>query len=146
MIKVYKVIQEHKARKEKWDKLQDAKGPFQRSPFILLIIVANTVCLAMDRHPKPPKSQETTLSILNLIFTAIFTFEILFKILAIEVEEFLRDRFNLFDLAIVILSCVEIGLTLESDGDDSGGGGSSIGALRAFRLFRLFKIFKVGDL
>ena len=110
--------------------------------FILIVIVLNTVCLALDRYPEPHPTQERVLFILNLLFTAIFTFEILFKIIAIEIQEFMKDRFNLFDLLIVILSFVEIAFM----NDNGSGGGSSIGALRAFRLFRLFKIFKVGDL
>ena len=38
-----------RARKERWDKLKDARGPFQRSPFILLIVVL----LAFGMYPKP---------------------------------------------------------------------------------------------
>jgi NADH-quinone oxidoreductase subunit M len=38
-----------RARKERWDKVQDARGVFQKSPFILLIIVL----LAFGMYPKP---------------------------------------------------------------------------------------------
>jgi voltage-dependent calcium channel T type alpha-1G len=74
------------------------------------------------------------------VFTVTFAFELFFKIIAIGVRTFVRDRFNLFDALIVILSFVEIVF------ENGENGGSSIGALRAFRLFRLFKLFKDGDL
>ena len=38
-----------RARKERWDKIKDARGPFQRAPFILLILVL----LVFGMYPKP---------------------------------------------------------------------------------------------
>lgn len=50
----------------------------------------------------------------------------------------MRDKFNIFDALVVLLSIVELSL--------DNGSGSSLGALRAVRIFRAFKIFRVGDL
>jgi len=52
-------------------------------------------------------------------------------------KEYARDKFNLFDLAIVIFSVFDLFLI---------SGESSFSALRAFRLFRIFKIFRAGNL
>lgn len=52
-------------------------------------------------------------------------------------KEFIKERFNKFDLLIVIISI------LEFQNDEGPGIFSS---LRAFRLFKLFRLFRVGDL
>lgn len=70
------------------------------------------------------------------MFTVLFTFEVIIKLIGFGFRPFCRDNFNIFDALIVIMSLLEIGL-------GSGGGFS---ALRAFRLFRVFKLFRVGDL
>lgn len=56
-----------------------------------------------------------------------------------SIRGFVRDKFNVFDALIVVVSVIELSVI----GD---GTGSSLSALRAFRLFRIFKIFRVGDL
>lgn len=60
------------------------------------------------------------------------------KLMGLSAVSFLKDKFNIFDTLVVILSVVEIVL-------DSGGSGS-LSALRAFRLFRVLKILRMGDL
>ena len=104
----------------------------------MLIIVMNTIMLAFDRYPEPSNDQQFIFYVLNIVFTVIFGLEVLIKILALSVRGFLRDRFNIFDTIVVIISVIELNL-------DSGSG-SSLGALRAVRLFRIFKIFRAGDL
>lgn len=78
-----------------------------------------------------------TLADINLAFTVIFTAEVVIKIIGLGFRSFCREKFNIFDLVIVIVSLVEISLS------DNGG---AFSALRAFRLFRIFKLFRVGDL
>jgi voltage-dependent calcium channel T type alpha-1G len=75
----------------------------------------------------------------NIVFSGIFGMELFFKLIALNIKDFVKDRFNIFDAFVVIVSFIEIIVAQD-------GGGSSFGALRAFRLFRLFKLFKVGDL
>ena len=58
------------------------------------------------------------------VFTTIFTTEAIFKILALGLISYLKDKWNCFDVIIVILSLVELGL--------SNVKGLSI--LRSFRL------------
>jgi len=81
------------------------------------------------------------LNYLNIFFSFIFAIELFMKMVALDVEDFIKDRFNLFDAFVVLLSFIEI--LIASDASD---GGSSFGALRAFWLFWLFKLFRVGDL
>jgi hypothetical protein len=42
--------------------------------------------------------------VLNLVFTAVFTFELVIKIIALGIRPFLRDGFNIFDALIVFTS------------------------------------------
>ena len=71
---------------------------------IMCVIILNTVCMAMDKEPQFDESVLKLLSYLNLVFTVIFTAEIVFKMTALGVKEFSKEGFNLFDLAIVITS------------------------------------------
>ena len=73
---------------------------------------------------------------INLVFTILFTFEVVLKLIGFGFRPFCRDNFNIFDALIVIMSLLELVL----------GSGGGISALRAFRLFRVFKLFRVGDL
>ena len=50
-----------------------------------------------------PQEMTNVLEILNYIFTGIFALEMLLKLLALGVYGYIRDAFNLFDGAIVIV-------------------------------------------
>ena len=104
--------------------------------FILLMIVFNTILLAFDRYPEPPQSQQDLFADFNIAFIAIFGLEVVIKLVALGIKDFVRDKFNMFDALVVVISLVEVSLS----------GSSSLSALRSFRLFRIFKIFRVGDL
>lgn len=108
--------------------------------FIMMVILANTLILALDRYPRMPAEEQHTLSQINLVFTAIFTIECLVKVTGLGVREFIRDSFNCLDAFTVTMSLVELAFASTEDG------GSSFGAMRAIRLFRVFKLFKSGEL
>lgn len=67
-----------------------------------------------------------------MYFTISFTAECILKLVGLTFEDFTKDKFNIFDLVIVIASIVELMLS-----DTSGG---VVSALRAFRLLRLIKL------
>ena len=71
---------------------------------IMCVIILNTICLAMDAYPSFNSGVLTVLSYLNLLFTFIFTCEVVLKMTALGIREFSKEGFNLFDLAIVITS------------------------------------------
>ena len=52
---------------------------------------------------------------------------------------YLSDGFNIFDAIIVMLSLLDFGITVTSDGGESAG---FITVLRGFRLLRVFKLVK----
>jgi hypothetical protein len=75
----------------------------------------------------------------NLVFYGIFAVEMILKLIAYGVNEYVRDRFNKFDGLIVIVSTIELILVYMEIGDTHK---SAVSAMRAFRLLRLFKFAK----
>lgn len=106
---------------------------------IFFVIILNTITLAMDQYPELPNWVLNILSMMNYLFTFIFTAEVVLKMIGLGGREFIKEAFNQFDLLIVIISIAQ----LQFQSDNSPGIFSS---LRAFRLFKLFKLFRVGDL
>lgn len=107
--------------------------------FIMTIIVLNTLMLAFERYPEPPETQVKVFSYFNIAFTVIFSMEVIIKMVAFSIRGFIRDKFNIFDALVVLVSIIELTIS-------GGGSGSGLSALRAVRLFRIFKIFRAGDL
>ena len=60
------------------------------------------------------------------------------KLIGYGFRYYIKDRFNIFDAIIVILSVVDVALSFTS----SNLGGGAISAFRAFRLLRVFKLAK----
>jgi glucose-6-phosphate-specific signal transduction histidine kinase len=104
---------------------------------ITFIILFNTVTLAMDSYPVINKDMDIAFTYFNYVFTAIFVFEALIKIIGLGLRSFIRDRFNIFDLIVVIISIVE--LTFSKGGS---GGFSGLRAVRLFRIVRLARSFE----
>ena len=59
--------------------------------------------------------------------------------IGLGVRCFFQEKFNQFDLVIVIISLLEMEMV-------NAEGQGVFSAMRAFRLFKIFKLFKVGDL
>jgi len=108
--------------------------------FIMYLIIANTICLAVDHHPADPDFTNVVDAI-NFMFSLVFAIEMILKLLALGILEYLQDTANVFDGVIVILSFVEvIAAPPVVFGGKEGEGGGAITALRSFRLFRIFKL------
>jgi Na+-transporting methylmalonyl-CoA/oxaloacetate decarboxylase gamma subunit len=113
--------------------------------FIMFVIILNTVILSMDKYPEFNPSILFCFKVLNLVFTVIFTCEVVLKMTAFGVRIFCKEGFNVFDLFIVMasLSQIILGLLQPSNGKSNGG---VFLILRTFRVFRIFKLFKIGDM
>ena len=68
--------------------------------FILVCILLNTVCLALSWYEQP-KSWEMPLTVLNYVFTVIYTVEFIVKVIAFKADYF-KEGWNVFDFSIVI--------------------------------------------
>ncbi len=100
-----------------------------------LVILANTIIMTLEHYPEP-SSLSNLLDTVNQTFSWIFTAEMIIKLIGLGVKEYVRDRFNLFDAFIVIISTVE-NVMFYTIGNTLGGG---IIVLRSIRLLRIFKL------
>jgi hypothetical protein len=91
--------------------------------FITICIILNTLFMALD-HSGQSDRMTRILATGNYIFTGIFTTEAILKIIAKAPATYLKDGWNVFDLIIVTLSLVELGL-------------ANIKGLSVLRSFRL---------
>jgi len=61
---------------------------------IILVILLNTIVLAMDRNEPYPEGFSHGLHIVNLVFSAIFTAEAVIKIIGMGVRPYITDSMN----------------------------------------------------
>jgi Ion transport protein len=74
---------------------------------MVLCILVNTLLLALDRYPDDPEETKVMEKI-NIFFTAIFTVEVVIKLLAIGFKHYFKSMFNLFDCLVVISGLIDI--------------------------------------
>ncbi|KAI4892946.1 hypothetical protein NFI96_032354, partial [Prochilodus magdalenae] len=105
---------------------------------ITICIILNTVFMAMEHYPMTHEF-ETVLSVGNLVFTGIFTAEMVLKLIAMDPYYYFQVGWNIFDSIIVTMSLVELGLANVQ----------GLSVLRSFRLLtfaqnrmRVFKLAK----
>jgi hypothetical protein len=98
------------------------------------IICLNTIQLAMP-YADMSDAYVHGLDVANYIFSGIFGVEMILKLAGDGPKRYLSEAFNVFDGAVVLLSFVDIALTVAL-GDAAGG----LSALRTFRLARVFKL------
>uniref|UniRef100_A0A4W4FRV3 Sodium channel protein n=1 Tax=Electrophorus electricus TaxID=8005 RepID=A0A4W4FRV3_ELEEL len=98
---------------------------------ITICIILNTMFMAMEHYPMTPEF-ESVLSTGNLVFTGIFTAEMVLKIIAMDPYYYFQVGWNIFDSIIVTMSLVELGLANVE----------GLSVLRSFRLMRVFKLAK----
>ncbi|XP_043090566.1 sodium channel protein type 4 subunit alpha B isoform X2 [Puntigrus tetrazona] len=98
---------------------------------ITICIVLNTVFMAMEHYPMTPDFDEI-LAVGNLVFTGIFTAEMVLKLIALDPYYYFQVGWNIFDSIIVTMSLVELGLANVQ----------GLSVLRSFRLMRVFKLAK----
>lgn len=82
---------------------------------------------------------------MNLLFTGIFTLELLIRLLSMGFKIYFKSHwFNFFDAVIVIFSLIDITIAevLTNNNGKIKSSGSVFTALRAFRLLRVFKLAK----
>ncbi|XP_047735515.1 voltage-dependent calcium channel type D subunit alpha-1 [Hyalella azteca] len=112
--------------------------PFEYAIFILIML--NTVSLAMQFHGQP-KAYTQALDVLNLIFTAVFALEFVFKVMAFRFKNYFGDPWNVFDFIIVLGSFIDIVHSEVKPGSNL----FSINFFRLFRVMRLVKLLSKGE-
>uniref|UniRef100_A0A8C4ISS5 Ion transport domain-containing protein n=1 Tax=Dicentrarchus labrax TaxID=13489 RepID=A0A8C4ISS5_DICLA len=98
---------------------------------IMIAILINTISMGIEHHNQPDELTNV-LEICNIVFTSMFTLEMILKLTAFGFFEYLRNPYNIFDGIIVIISVCEI------IGQADGG----LSVLRTFRLLRVIKLVR----
>ncbi|XP_026530304.1 sodium channel protein type 3 subunit alpha-like isoform X10 [Notechis scutatus] len=118
-----------------WLKVKHIVNLIVMDPFvdlsITICIVLNTLFMAMEHYPMTSDFYQV-LSVGNLVFTGIFTAEMILKIIAMDPYYYFQEGWNIFDGIIVSLSLMELGLANVE----------GLSVLRSFRLLRVFKLAK----
>uniref|UniRef100_A0A8C0GFX6 Sodium channel protein n=1 Tax=Chelonoidis abingdonii TaxID=106734 RepID=A0A8C0GFX6_CHEAB len=118
-----------------WLKVKHIVNLVVMDPFvdlaITICIVLNTLFMAMEHYPMTVQFS-SVLSVGNLVFTGIFTAEMVLKIIAMDPYYYFQEGWNIFDGIIVSLSLMELGLANVE----------GLSVLRSFRLLRVFKLAK----
>jgi len=98
--------------------------------FVIAVILCNALTM-MIRSATQTQTQTDIVEILNIIYTGIYFFEALFKIIGFGPKVYFLDPWNQFDFLILIFGL--IGLAFRG----------SVSAAVAFRVLRFMRLFKV---
>uniref|UniRef100_A0A673HP16 Voltage-dependent L-type calcium channel subunit alpha n=1 Tax=Sinocyclocheilus rhinocerous TaxID=307959 RepID=A0A673HP16_9TELE len=119
---------------------------------MFFLIMLNTLCLGMQ-HCNQSDHITKLSDTLNLIFTVLFTGEMIVKLIAFKAKGYFGDPWNVFDFVIVIGSIVDVVLSeVDAALEASGGLWCLHGCADAenvrvsitfFRLFRVLRLIKL---
>ncbi|KAB5567742.1 hypothetical protein PHYPO_G00236350 [Pangasianodon hypophthalmus] len=115
---------------------------FEYIMFVLILL--NTLTLAVQ-HYEQSKLFNFVMDILNMIFTTLFTIEMIIKLLALRPYHYFIDAWNSFDALIVVGSLVDIMIAEFSGKGDGENSKVSITFFRLFRVMRLVKLLSKGE-
>ncbi|XP_039402080.1 voltage-dependent L-type calcium channel subunit alpha-1C isoform X6 [Mauremys reevesii] len=124
---------------------------FEYLMFVLILL--NTICLAMQ-HYGQSCSFKQAMNILNMLFTGLFTVEMILKLIAFKPKHYFCDAWNTFDALIVVGSIVDIAITEVNPAEHTQCSSSmnaeensriSITFFRLFRVMRLVKLLSRGE-
>ncbi|XP_036763033.2 voltage-dependent L-type calcium channel subunit alpha-1C isoform X22 [Manis pentadactyla] len=113
---------------------------FEYLMFVLILL--NTICLAMQHYGQSCLFK-IAMNILNMLFTGLFTVEMVLKLIAFKPKHYFCDAWNTFDALIVVGSIVDIAITEVNNAEENSR--ISITFFRLFRVMRLVKLLSRGE-
>ena len=109
---------------------------------ILVIIILSSVTLAAEDPVHKDSSRNEVLKYFDYIFTAVFTFEMLFKIidlgLVLHEGAYFRSLWNILDFIVVCGALIGFALTAQSAGSAS----LDLGVIKSLRVLRVLRPLK----
>nr|XP_046249004.1 sodium channel protein type 4 subunit alpha B-like [Scatophagus argus] len=103
---------------------------------IVICLITNIIFMALEHYPMTAEFEEH-LALAHLVFTAIFTAEMVIKIVALDPYSYFQVGWNVYDSIIVVLSLLELAF-----GDVAGlSVFRSVVQMRVFRLARWWPAF-----
>ncbi|KAM5335787.1 voltage-dependent L-type calcium channel subunit alpha-1C isoform 27-T27 [Glossophaga mutica] len=124
---------------------------FEYLMFVLILL--NTICLAMQHYGQSCLFK-IAMNILNMLFTGLFTVEMILKLIAFKPKHYFCDAWNTFDALIVVGSIVDIAITEVNPAEHTQcspfmnaeeNSRISITFFRLFRVMRLVKLLSRGE-
>ncbi|XP_037400628.1 voltage-dependent P/Q-type calcium channel subunit alpha-1A isoform X5 [Pygocentrus nattereri] len=121
---------------------------------ILLVIAMSSIALAAEDPVWPDSPRNNVLRYFDYVFTGVFTFEMLIKMvdlgLVLHQGSYFRDLWNILDFIVVSGALVAFAFTGGGGGGEGGGSGgsskgkdiSTIKSLRVLRVLRPLKTIK----
>uniref|UniRef100_A0A3P8V5L0 Voltage-dependent L-type calcium channel subunit alpha n=1 Tax=Cynoglossus semilaevis TaxID=244447 RepID=A0A3P8V5L0_CYNSE len=116
---------------------------------MFFLIMLNTLCLGMQ-HCNQSDHVTKLSDMLNLIFTVLFTVEMILKLMAFKARGYFGDPWNVFDFIIVVGSVVDVILSEVDTALASSGGlyclhgcAASENASVSITFFRLFRVMRL---
>uniref|UniRef100_A0A6I8NEU4 Voltage-dependent L-type calcium channel subunit alpha n=1 Tax=Ornithorhynchus anatinus TaxID=9258 RepID=A0A6I8NEU4_ORNAN len=113
---------------------------FEYLMFVLILL--NTICLAMQHYGQSCLFKQA-MNILNMVFTGLFTVEMILKLIAFKPKHYFCDAWNTFDALIVLGSIVDIAISEVNNAEENSR--ISITFFRLFRVMRLVKLLSRGE-
>uniref|UniRef100_A0A4W5KJU3 Voltage-dependent L-type calcium channel subunit alpha n=1 Tax=Hucho hucho TaxID=62062 RepID=A0A4W5KJU3_9TELE len=119
---------------------------FEYAMFFLIML--NTLCLGMQVNLEHIHSTQTSKccylsDTLNMIFTVLFTVEMILKLIAFKAKGYFGDPWNVFDFLIVIGSVVDVILSEVDVSRQNNGSHDSENARVSITFFRLFRVMRL---
>ena len=105
---------------------------------IYILILLNTVTLALYRYDQS-EFQAQFLYYCDIIFTVVFTLELVSKLIGLGVTAYVKDSFNVLDALIVLISLIDMVFSFIFTENDS----MVMNAFRALRLLRMIKLARI---
>ncbi|KPP61063.1 hypothetical protein Z043_120883, partial [Scleropages formosus] len=117
---------------------------------ILLVIAMSSIALAAEDPVQPDSPRNNVLRYFDYVFTGVFTFEMLIKMvdlgLVLHQGSYFRDLWNILDFIVVSGALVAFAFTvffqLDCSGSSKGKDISTIKSLRVLRVLRPLKTIK----
>ncbi|KAG7275585.1 hypothetical protein CRUP_006730 [Coryphaenoides rupestris] len=139
--------------KDAWDEMRRKLWGIVESKYfsrgIMIAILINTISMGIEHHnqvrgrphpglktrllPSQPEELTNVLEICNIVFTSMFTLEMVLKLTAFGFFDYLRNPYNIFDGIIVIIRW---------RGEIIGQADGGLSVLRTFRLLRVIKLVR----
>uniref|UniRef100_A0A8D2ALK0 Voltage-dependent L-type calcium channel subunit alpha n=1 Tax=Sus scrofa TaxID=9823 RepID=A0A8D2ALK0_PIG len=113
---------------------------FEYLMFVLILL--NTICLAMQHYGQSCLFK-VAMNVLNMLFTGLFTVEMILKLIAFKPKGYFSDPWNVFDFLIVIGSVIDVILSETNNAEENSR--ISITFFRLFRVMRLVKLLSRGE-
>jgi hypothetical protein len=111
-------------------------------PGVMALIVLNTACMAVDGYALSP-GLAAALAGLNVVFVVAFTLEALLKMGAFTLGKYFANRWNVFDLLVVLGSLLD--LFVSSSGVTLAISPTLLRVLRLFRVMRILRVIRSGE-